>query len=75
MKNNFQVGEIVYLTHGVGELNILAVMINKTNKKTATVITCVGGNEFKVSLASLIRDRDLIQEVFDYIINTKKEGK
>ena len=72
MKDNFKVGEIVYLTHGVGELNIQAVMINKLVKRTAIVVTCLSGREFKVCVGSLIRDRDLMQEVFDYIKNTQK---
>lgn len=71
----FQVGEIAYLTQGVGEINIQAVIINKINRKTATVETFVGGREFEVSVFSLIRDRDLIQEVFDYINNNIKDMK
>lgn len=72
MKNNFQVGEIFFLTHGVGELHIEAVMIKKISKGIATVVKCLHGvdffrDEFEVSVGALIRDRDLIQEVFDYI--------
>ncbi len=71
----FNVGEIAYLTHGVGERRIEAVIINKINRKTAIVETFVGGREFEVSVGALIRDRDLIQEVFDYVNNNIKDMK
>ena len=69
MENKFKVGEIVYLTHGIREMNIEAVEILKIRGKTALVSGC-GAKEFKVYIGSLITDRELIREVFDYIKNT-----
>jgi hypothetical protein len=78
MKNaehQFQIGEIAYLIQGIGEFNIQAVMIKKINKKTATVANCLFDNEFKVDSCSLVRDRDLFQQVFDYIMDAKRWAK
>jgi hypothetical protein len=69
----FLVGEVAYIVHGVGEINIQAVKINKINRKTKTAIveTCAGGREFEVDLSALDRDSEAISLAYVYIRNNQ----
>lgn len=70
MKVKFKIGDIVYITHGVGELNIKAFEITKIRGKSAWASDKFG-KEFKVYTCDIILARELIQEVYDYIENTQ----
>jgi len=67
MTKDFIIGDIVYLTHGVGELRIEAVKILKIKKEIATVEKDCGKGEIKVSVASLISSAELMKEVYNYM--------
>lgn len=67
MKENFLIGEMVYLTHGIGELRIEAVKILKISRKIATLQKDCGGEEIKVSVASLVSSSELMKEVYNYM--------
>ena len=66
----FKVGDIVYRTHGVGEVNIKVFEITKIEGKSVYAFDKFG-KEFKLHIGDLILARELIQEVYDYIENTQ----
>ncbi len=63
----FYIGEIVYLTHGVGELVIEAAQVQYTEKKIVTVKNIVSGKQFDVDINSITSSEDLPKELYNFM--------
>lgn len=70
IEKKFKIGDIVYITHGVGELNIKSFEITMIRGKSVYGFDKFG-KEFKLHIGNLILARELLQEVYDYIENTQ----
>ena len=65
--NGFKVGDVAYTTYGLGDFTIKPFRILKLERGMATVKIIGTGETMDINTCMLIRDRDVIQEVFDFI--------
>ncbi len=67
-KNKVKKGDILYITHGVGQMILEAVKVKSVKDGIATVMN-FNGSLSEVRASYLLIKEELIQEVYNFIQN------